>query len=364
VPAPTPPVDKPPQLPQSHPPRCINYLTNKTSIPSNPPPPLPLHPPPTRQQSIDSNFNNNLYLVTKTSESSKTQHQYIQDAIKIIPLLLCSNNNNLAKSVETLTKSIENLESFSNLFKEQLNTEEKELKSPELQKNIVKRRKSGNEIVYIDSADLESSFGGASSSSVSLSSSAGSLNKSTLSNSNINMNHFISMLRQNQSQCSNQRIKTVNNDYNKLSYHQQETENSASQQHDYHVIDEIINETAKRQNFQQQDQQRQRRLTPNNSLASFDFIDPNNTRLIKLDTSNGSYEKSWEKNSTVILLDRLNEKLASSLIAIANEQKKERIYERQLECQTDGTAKNCNMREKISDPQQQNCKRISFQLQR
>jgi hypothetical protein len=159
------------------------------------------------------------------------------------------------------------------------------------------------------------------------------------------------------SQYSNRSTKAANNDYNKLSYRQQQTNNRAAQQHDYHVIDEIINETVKRPPLrQQQGQQRQRRLTPNNSLASFDFIDPNYARLIKLDTTINSYEKSWEKNSTVILLDRLNEKLASSLIAIANEQKK------QLESQADAAGRNCSMRERINDSQQQT--NISFPFQR
>jgi len=198
VPAPLPPVDKPPQLPQSHPPRCTSTLTNKTSIPSNPPPPLPLLPPPTRQHSFNSNFQNSIYLLTNSTSEPSTNQQP-RDAIKIIPLLLCSDNNS-AKSAETLnSQSIENLESFSNLFKEPLNKEEKEQQTPESHKTIVKRRKAGgNEIVYIDSADLESSFGGASSSSVSLSSSAGSLNRSTLSNPNFDMNHLIAKLRQNQ----------------------------------------------------------------------------------------------------------------------------------------------------------------------
>ncbi len=200
MPAPLPPVDRPPQLPQSHPPRCTSTLTNKTSIPSNPPPPLPLLPPPTRQHSFNSNFQNSIYLLTNsTSEPSTNQQQQTRDAIKIIPLLLCSDNNS-AKSAETLnSQSIENLESFSNLFKEPLNKEEKEQQTPQSQKTIVKRRKAGgNEIVYIDSADLESSFGGASSSSVSLSSSVGSLNRSTLSNPSFDMNHLIAKLRQNQ----------------------------------------------------------------------------------------------------------------------------------------------------------------------
>jgi hypothetical protein len=38
------------------------------------------------------------------------------------------------------------------------------------------------------------------------------------------------------------------------------------------------------------------------------------------------YEKSWE-HSTVILLDRLNERLACSLVAIANEQRRRQRQE-------------------------------------
>lgn len=271
---------------------------------------------------------------------------------------LSNRSTNSINSAETLTKSSETLENLINLFEttnlQTTKTNLIEVESPP-RKLQQKRKTFNNEsIVYIDSTDLENSFA-ASSSSASLSSSATSSNRSSLSNPNLdlNMNHLIAKLKHTQpTQYSNR--KTVNSDYNKLSHLQ------GNQQHDYHVIDEIINDTHG-QFKRPTNTGIKKRLTPTNSLASFDFIDPSYTRLIKLDTSKSSYEKSWE-NATVILLDKLNEKLASSLIAIANEQKK------QLEDDGRGKhVKKCTLREKKLDHQhtQDTCnKRISFPFQR
>lgn len=202
--------------------------------------------------------------------------------------------------------------------------------------------------MYIDSADLNHIP--SSSSSASISSSANSSNRSSLTNTNLNMNQLLNKLKQAKSTSSQESKKVVvNPEYSRLSYHQPTSINN--QQHDYHVIDDFI---AENQSYQR----RVNRLTPTNSLASFDFIDPH-TRLIKLDSTKNSYEKSWE-NSTVILLDKLNEKLASSLIAIANEQRKE------LESNPTRNVTNCVLREKKSNSQQQQeyVKRISFPFKR
>lgn len=427
VPAPLPPTidshqQRPPQPPLSHPPRA----KSTTQVPTNPPPPLPLHPPPALNPTKGSNnlqphFQNSILLLANSIDKrssaqsanelqqliqtlSKSEHQQKHQIskdnnnFKITPLLLCTPH--LFNEPEGTTTTGSGTDTIKSPINQKLNIRKQVSRRKTPSCGPALQTRPSEPIVYIDSADLEqTNTTNSSSSSYSLSSSSNSSsNRSSISNQtslDINMNQLIAKLRQNH-QANSTPIQTINNrppktvhghstnpNYNKLSY------NNSYQQHDYHVIDDLISENADYLKYVPQQQQARHRIPTSNSMSSFDFFEPvksnNNSmrQVIKLDTSNGtSYEKSWE-NSTVILLDKLNEKLASSLIAIANEQRKQLEQssshtlsfnvneEDDSQPVNNDTRQRCTMREKKPVQQQQqqhitltNSKRISFPFQR
>jgi hypothetical protein len=141
---------------------------------------------------------------------------------------------------------------------------------------------SGGEdpIIYIDSIELDEH----------------------LANSNSNMNSFLEKLK---SKHRHSTIFTAEKQQQRNTTNAKNTNHKSTGNHDYHVIDEHIEENA----TVTTKASGKFKVSPSNSVQSFEFIDhtphQQNTAKCQLDESVKSYEKSWE-NSAMFLMEKLD----------------------------------------------------------
>ncbi len=124
-----------------------------------------------------------------------------------------------------------------------------------------------------------------------------------LANSNSNMNSFLEKLK------SKHRHSTIFTEkQQRNTTNSKNTNHKSTGNHDYHVIDEHIDENATITS--KVPPAAKCKVSPSNSVQSFEFIDhtqpqPQHTVKCHLDESVKSYEKSWE-NSASFLMEKLD----------------------------------------------------------